>query len=132
MILDGSATTLYDFTTAQSKAYQNPALINTAMKDFGNGVFGMWGGNSNGMTTGLNAPNQVKVSAPNPSNDYFYLFNTTLSGNLTNILTNRYHPADMNMDGQVKMTAPNNTNDYFFLFNTVLTGNATIILNQHQ
>jgi hypothetical protein len=74
----------------------------------------------------------VKASAPNPSNDYFYLFNTTLSGNLTTILSNVYHPADVNMDGQVKMTAPNNTNDFFFLFNTVLLGNIATILNQHQ
>jgi hypothetical protein len=128
-----AAPALYDFSTGQTQAFQDGAITtNAAMKEVSTGVFGMWGGNANGMTAGTNAVNQVKANAPNPSNDFFYLFNTTLGGNLLTILNNVYHPADVNMDGQVKMTAPNNTNDFFFLFNSVLSGNIATILNQHQ
>ena len=41
---------VYDFSTAQSQAYQNPAITtNAAMVDLTGGAFGMLGGNANGV-----------------------------------------------------------------------------------
>ena len=129
--LGATAPASYDFNTGQAKAYQNIAVIsNPAMKDLGAGVFGMWGGNGNGYTV-TGAP-FVRASGPTAQNDYLFLLQTTLGGNVSTILPNKYHPGDMNMDGQVRASGPTSQNDYIFLLQTVLGGNVSTIYNQHQ
>ena len=129
--LGAAAPALYDFSTAQANAYQNLAITsNAAMKDLGGGVFSLWGGNANGMTT-AGSP-AVRASGPLTQNDYLFLISTTLGGDVTTILTNRYHPADMNLDASVRATGPLTQNDYLFLITTVLAGDVSKIISQHQ
>jgi hypothetical protein len=116
---------VYDFTTAQSRAFQDGTITsNTAMKDLSGGAFGLWGGNANSNTT-------VRASGPLAQNDYLQLVTTTLGGDVNLVLT-RYSASDMNMDGTIRASGPLSTNDYLFLINTVLNGNVTIIFTQHQ
>lgn len=120
----------YDFTTALSQAYQNPAnLVNTAMKDLTGGKFGLWGGNAN-------SNNSVRANGgANPLiNDYAFLINSVLGGSATAIINNVYNAADLNMNGTVRANGGANPliNDYAFLINSVLGGSATLIINQHQ
>lgn len=116
-----STATLYDFTTGQAQAYQNPAnTANTAMKDLGNGLFAMWGGDgtSNGVVryTGL-------------GNDETFLASTTLGGNLTTVLTPVYNYADFNMNGKVSYTGL--ANDEAFLSSSIFGSVQTLVLSQH-
>jgi hypothetical protein len=116
----------YDFTTAQSQAYQNPAITsNAAMVDLGEGRFGLWGGNANGNSTS-------RATGGQPLNDYLYLLNTLLNGNFTVIVNNLYTSADLNLDGSARATGGQPLNDYLFLLNAVLAGNFTIIRSEHQ
>ncbi|MBV4356838.1 hypothetical protein [Pinibacter aurantiacus] len=118
--LSGTAT-LYDFTSGQAQAYQNPSITtNTAMKDMGNGLFAMWGGD--GTSNGV-------VRYTGPGNDEFFLVTTTLGGVSTNVLNNVYHNADFNLNGKVCYTSPGC--DEFFLSTTVLAGVSTAAVNQH-
>ena len=120
-----------NFSTAQTEAYQNPAITtNAAQKNLTASVFGMWGGNANGMTT-AGSP-AVRASGPTPQNDYLYLIFTTLGGDVSNILSIVYHPADVNLDGQVRGSGPLVQNDYLFILTTILGGNVSTIINQHQ
>lgn len=120
----------YDFTTAQSQAFQNGAILtNAAMKDLTAGKFGLWGGNAN-------SNNSVRANGgANPLiNDYAFLINSVLGGSATAIISNVYNTADLNMNGTVRANGGANPliNDYAFLINSVLGGSATLILNQHQ
>ncbi|XZF14905.1 hypothetical protein ACTHGU_02130 [Chitinophagaceae bacterium MMS25-I14] len=115
------APVAYDFTTAQAKAYQNGTITtNPAMKDLGNGLFAMWGGDAN---------SNSKVSYQGLNNDYNYLANIVLGGNLSTTLNNVYNNADMNMNGKVSAQGLNN--DYNFLTGTVLNNALTIIFSAH-
>ncbi len=130
-LLDGTLgltanNSTYDFTDAQSKAFQNVSnTINAAQKDFGNGVFGMWGGNGNSNTT-------VRANGPIAINDYLFLVTITLGGDITMVQNNVYKTVDYNLDGTVRANGPLALNDYLFLFTTVLLGDVLKILNQHQ
>jgi hypothetical protein len=118
----------YDFTSAQSKAYQNAAIINNAaMKDFGGGKFGLWAGNSNGNNT-------IRASGIAPTlNDFLYLVNIVLGGNVAIIIPSAYNSADINMDGIIRASGLNaNQNDFLYLVNMVLNGNAAIVYSEHQ
>lgn len=112
--------TLYDFTTAQGAAYQNPAITgNTALTAMGGGVFAMWGGdaNSNG-----------NVRASGPSNDQNAILQR-LGGNTSLILTGIYTPEDLNLNGNVRYSG--SQNDRNLLLNDVLGGQGNLILAQH-
>ncbi|MER3499796.1 MAG: hypothetical protein C4308_14840, partial [Chitinophagaceae bacterium] len=125
-LVNGSESPVaYDFTTAQSQAYQNTGITtNAAMKDLG-GVFGMWGGNANQNTS-------IRASGGPTINDYLFLVNTVLGGDIELILNNVYNSADINMDGIVRASGGGpSINDYLFLVNTILNGDISIILNQH-
>ncbi len=125
-ILGVAVPALYDFTTAQSQAYQDGTIsVNAAMKDLGGGVFGMYGGNSNANTS-------VRASGPLAQNDYLQLITTTLGGNVTAIQNGVYNASDMNMDGTVRAGGPLPQNDYLFLVTTALAGDVTKIIQQHQ
>lgn len=134
-LLQDNVTALYDFTTAQSKAYQDPAIAalappnnNAAMKDLG-GVFGLWAGNANSNTT-------VRTSGSLGINDYLNLINTQLGGSAGTVLGTAaapvYNNADLNLDGVVRASGGLAINDYLVLVNTVLGGIAGAIYTQHQ
>jgi hypothetical protein len=133
LLLQDNVTVPYNFTTAQSQAYQNPAITtNSAMKDLGSGVFGLWAGNANGN-------NVVRASGLNATvNDFLYLVNTVLGGNNALILgppssSPVYNAADLNMDGSARASGLNSTlNDFLYLVNVVLGGNNALIFTAHQ
>jgi hypothetical protein len=116
----GSATT-YDFSSAQSQAFQDGTITptNDAMKDLGGGVFGLWAGNANGNTnvrfTGLNNDAGIILSA--------------LGGNQAILLSSTYNSGDLNLDGTVRYTGLNN--DAGVLLG-VLGSNQAAIYGQHQ
>ncbi|NOT52607.1 MAG: fibronectin type III domain-containing protein [Chitinophagaceae bacterium] len=123
---------VYDFSTAQAQAFQDPAILalappnnNNAMRDLGAGVFGMWAGNANANTA-------VRASGPLAQNDYLFLISTTLGNDVNLILSNVYSNADMNMDGQVRASGPLSQNDYLFLISTVLGNDVNRVVAQHQ
>jgi hypothetical protein len=132
--LDGAmgsnpSPTLYDLTTAQAQAFQNVTITtNAAMKDLGSGVFGMWGGNANANTT-------VRASGGQAINDYLFILNTVLGGNIGTILGTAgspvYNSADLNLDGVVRASGGQAINDYLQLVNTILGGNIGNIFTQH-
>ncbi|MDH7462511.1 hypothetical protein QEG73_14520 [Chitinophagaceae bacterium 26-R-25] len=116
-----SAATLYDFTNAQAQAYQNPSITtNAAMKDLGNGLFAMWGGDGS---------RNAKTSYSGVSNDESYLSSGALGGVLTTVLSSVYHNADYNMNGTVSYNGVNN--DESFLTPGVLGSVLTLIISQH-
>ncbi len=117
----GGTPTSYDFSSAQSQAYQNSSITtNAAMVALG-GRFGLWGGNGNGN-------NNVRYTGA--SNDANYLLSTILGGLQTRVLTNVYSNGDYNMNGTVRYTGASNDNT--FLLSTVLGGVSTKIITQHQ
>jgi hypothetical protein len=119
VFVNGATPVLYDFTTAQSQAFQNGAVTsNAAMKDF-SGVFCMWGGN-------VNANNNTKYTGP--QNDALALL-ALLGANQAAILSNVYSGGDVNMDGTVRYTGPNN--DALALL-AVLSANQAAVINEHQ
>jgi hypothetical protein len=131
-LVDGSATSPvpYDFSTAQTQAFQDGAIVtNAAMVDLTGGKFGMWGGNAN---PGLASATSVRASGGPTINDYLYLINTALAGDVTLIVPNVYSTADMNMDGTVRASGGPAINDYLFLINSVLGSSLLTIINQHQ
>jgi hypothetical protein len=126
VFVNGVAPVLYDFTTAQSQAFQNAALPNPAMKDLSGGtVFGMWGGNANSNTS-------TRASGALSTNDYLYLVNILLGGNTATILSNTYSSGDLNLDGAVRASGALTTNDYLILVNIILGGNTANIYTEHQ
>jgi hypothetical protein len=119
MTLNGTATS-YDFSTAQAQAYQNSAITtNAALKDMGNGIFAMWGGDANG---------NGKVSYQGLNNDLTAL-SSTLGGNLSTTLSNVYRNADLNFTGTVSGQGLNN--DQTFLTSNVLSNLLTAIYTAH-
>jgi YD repeat-containing protein len=79
----------YNFTTAQSQAYQNTTIIsNPAMKDLGGSKFGLWRGNSN-------SDNSINIVD----------FAQTKSASTPN-QANVYQRTDINMDGNINVVDP--------------------------
>ncbi len=118
--LGSVAPALYNFSNGQSKAYQNPTVLtNAAMKDFGNGLFGMWGGNVD-----LN----TNVKFTGPFNDAAALLGL-LGSNQSAILNSQYSRGDVDMNGTVKFTGPFNDAAALLGF---LGSNQSAIFTQHQ
>jgi hypothetical protein len=114
------SSTLFDFTTSQANAYQNPAVtVNAAMKDMGSGIYAMWAGNVNG---------NVNVRYSGLSNDLAALL-AVLGGSQSTVLSNVYNNADLNMNGVVRYSGINNDNAFLL---AVLGGNQASIFTQHQ
>jgi hypothetical protein len=123
VFVNGATPVLYDFTTAQAQAFQNPAVtLNAAMKDF-SGVFCMWGGN-------VNANNNTKYTGP--QNDALALL-AQLSANQAAIVQlpggDPYKGGDVNLDGVIRYTGPNN--DALALL-AVLSANQAAVITEHQ
>jgi hypothetical protein len=119
VLVSGGTPVLYDFTTGQAQAYQDPAILtNSAMKDLGLGVFGMFAGNANGN-------NNIRFTGLN--NDAGVIL-TALSGNQGGTATG-YNMADLNLDGTVRFTGLNNDAGVLL---TALNGNQSNLFTQHQ
>lgn len=126
VFVNGATPTTYDFTVNESKAYQNVAITtNAAMKDLGNGIFGMWAGNANSNTS-------VRASGALSTNDYLYLVNILLGGNVATVATPVYSNGDLNLDGTLRASGSLTNNDYLILVNTLLGGNVANIYTEHQ
>jgi hypothetical protein len=109
----------YDYTTSQSKAYQDPAITgNTAMANLGGGKFGLWAGNAYPDFT-------VKYDGSN--NDREEILNKVGFYTPSNIIQ-VYHRADVDMNSWVKYMGTGN--DKVFIYN-VLSGNVTNTLQSH-
>lgn len=117
MTLFKTTNTNYNFTTAQTQAYQG-AVTNNPMATLTGGVFGMWGGNANSNTN-------VRYSGP--SNDENQLLNTCLGGNKGAVL-NGYLNCDLNLNGVLRYSGPNN--DENVLLNTILGGTKSTVITQ--
>jgi hypothetical protein len=119
-LLQDNATFTYDFTDAQSKAFQNGTVTtNAAMKDLGSGVFGLWAGNANSNTT-------VRYAGPGNDPASILLF---LGSSIGGIVNNVYSTNDVNMDGTVRYAGPGN--DPGFLLSNTLGGLIGFILGEH-
>jgi hypothetical protein len=119
-LLQDNTIFTYNFTDAQSKAYQNPAVTtNAAMKDLGSGVFGLWTGNANSNTT-------VRYAGLNNDPASILVF---LGGAIGGIISNVYSNNDVNMDGTVRYAGLNN--DPGFLLSNALGGLIGFILTEH-
>ena len=93
-LLQDGVTFSYNFTTAQSQAYQNPGILtNPAMKDLGSGRFALWGGD--GTKNGI-------VNYTPIGNDEAFL-KAALGGILSSSASG-YLDADFNMNGVVNYT----------------------------
>ena len=113
--LSEESSTVYDFTIASSQASGTEP-----MSDLGNGVWGMWGGNTTGDAT-------VRATGPPTINDYSNLLN--FLGGPNGIITDIYSRRDINMDGNARATGPPSINDYSRLLN-ILGTSVNIILEQ--
>jgi hypothetical protein len=119
VFVNGATPVLYDFTTAQAQAYQDPAILtNAAMKDLSGGVFGMFAGNAN-------ANNNIRFTGLN--NDAGVIL-TALGGN-QGATASGYNMADLNLDGTVRFTGLNNDAGVLL---TALNGNQSNLFTQHQ
>ena len=109
----------FNFSSGQTQAYQNPAITtNTAMKDMGNGIFALWGGNAN-------SNNALRYSTPgNDPSSILAFVGGIPTGNTTNI----YTANDVNMDRKVKYSTPGN--DPGFILST-LGGLPTAFFTEH-
>jgi hypothetical protein len=118
---------LYDFTTSQSKAYQNPSITsNVAMAQHAN-TFMMWGGNANMDST-------VRVTTLLLSQgDPVYIVGNILAGNPNTVLSTIYSPADVNMDAIVRInTLLLTKGERPFILGTVFSGVSSAILREHK
>ena len=114
---------VYDFSSAQSQAFQNIAITtNPAQRDLTGGVFGMWGGNGN-------SDGFVRATGLASQNDFLFLLNA-MGFNPANIINNVYNKADLNLDGIVRATGLTSINDYLFLL-SALDSNPAKIVSQH-
>lgn len=89
-----SISTLYDFTTAATKAYSLNYTLNPPMATLAGGKFGLWGGNA-----GLN--NWVRYGGPN--NDP-----TAVLAAVGTSVVYGYLQADVNMNGAARYGGPGN------------------------
>jgi len=99
--LDLVNTTLFDFTTGMGQAYNDAGVSNGPMVDLGSGVFGMYGGDTNGdgyvrYTDGFIPP---VTSIPSDALSIF-----SALGNVSNGQSTDYLPTDVNLDGYVRYT----------------------------
>jgi len=109
----------YDFTDAQSKAWQKPGITdNPAMKDLGGGYFGMFAGDCNPDTL---------VYYYNTNSDKVAIVNKVGGNTLSNIPMG-YLIEDLNMDGFVKFTGKDS--DRTVLYNA-MDGHVSDSLRAH-
>jgi hypothetical protein len=128
--LQDNVVSTYDFTTAQSQAYQDPTITTNAAMAQNGSVYLMWAGNAN-------ADIYVRVTSqaipPIPS-DASYLLGTILGGNPSGTVSG-YSLGDINMDGKVRATSsaiPPIPSDVSFILSTPLGGNNNATRREHK
>ncbi|HEU4610073.1 MAG TPA: hypothetical protein VFS31_18260, partial [Chitinophagaceae bacterium] len=128
--LDKTTATAYDFTMAQTQAYQNSSITtNSAMANNG-AVYMMWAGNAN-------QDKYVRVTSqafPSVPSDGSYILGALLGGNSNNSLST-YSTGDVNMDGKTRATSqafPSIPSDISFILSTVLQGNSGASRKEHN
>ncbi len=87
-----AASPAFNFTSAQTQAYQKTGISNTALKSLGGGKFGLWAGNANA--------NSSVVYDGGSSDRITILLGVGLTTPGVPI-TNTYHNRDVNMDGDI-------------------------------
>jgi hypothetical protein len=102
------ASSLYDFTTAQAKAYGTNPMASLS------GVYGMWAGDANG-------DGVVKYNLSN--NDRLLIYNRIGNAGL-NVTVNGYYSEDLNLDGIVKYNLSNN--DRLLIYNVIGNGGLNV------
>lgn len=130
LALSRTSTTNYDFTTAQTQAYQNPAITTNAAMGQNGPTYVLWAGN-------INTDQFVRVTSqalpPIPS-DAAYLLATVLGGNSNATITG-YSIGDANMDGRVRAVSsalPPIPSDVAYILATVLGGNSNATRREHK
>ncbi len=128
-LLQDNMVSNYDFTTAQSQAYQDGAIVTNAAMAQSGSVFLMWAGNAN-------ADNFVRVTSstiPPIASDAAYML--TLLGGNPNATLSTYSNGDINMDGKTRVTSstiPPIPSDVAFILSTPLSGNNNATRKGHQ
>jgi len=113
----------YDFTTAQSQAWDNTSITtNDAMKDLGSGIYGLWVGDANG-------DGQVQY-ASGANSDQVTILNAVGSTTPGNIVLNTYTDNDVNLDGDVQYASGANS-DQVTILNVVGSTTPGNILSAH-
>lgn len=121
-LLQDNAVFSHDFSTGQSKAFQDGAIINNAAMASIPGTFptfALWGGN-------VNANTNVRFSGP--QNDNLALL-TLLGGNTSISVGPVYSLGDVNLNGTMRFSGPQNDN---LAMLAVLVGNTSIVYTEHQ
>ncbi len=121
---------VYDFTTAQEAAYQNPAISsNAAMKVVGEGRFGLWGGNVNGNGIvnygAIGSDRYALLTWPDIGPGHQLGLNNILTSQLTGVYAN----SDVNMNGTINYGSIGS--DRYFILNNVLNNQLTVPVSQH-
>jgi len=99
MALAKTTSTAYDFSSAQAKAYQDPAITTNAAMAQSGPLFSMWGGNAN-QDIYVRATTQTLPPPLKPSDAAAIL---VILGNNSNA-TGGYTPGDINLDGYTRAT----------------------------
>ncbi|MBL7743162.1 MAG: fibronectin type III domain-containing protein [Chitinophagaceae bacterium] len=124
------AVLAYDFTTSQSKAYQNPSITtNAAMTQVGPD-FCLWAGNANG-------DEYIRVTSlaiPPILSDASFILGVILGGN-TNTGISGYSQGDLNFDGFSRATSqaiPPVSSDISFILGSPLNGDSNATKREHK
>ena len=118
--LADNSTFAFNFSSAQTQAYQDGTITaNAAMKDLGNGIFALWGGNASGN-------NVVRYSTPGNDPAAILAF---LGGITTGNVSNIYSIMDVNMNRRVFYSTPGN--DPAFILGQVLGSVTTVLVTEH-
>lgn len=107
-------TDVYDFSTSLSQAYGTGAQMAT----IGSGKFALRGGN-------VIPDNTIRSTGLPAVNDYTKIL--ALLGSTTNVLSNVYNQADVNLNGSVRATGLPGINDYTQLLNFIGAGVSLIL-----
>lgn len=128
--LDKTTATAYDFTTAQTQAYQNSSITtNSAMANNG-AVYMMWAGNAN-------QDKYVRYTSqafPFVASDAAFIVQNFLNGDL-NATLSTYNSGDVNMDGKTRATSqafPFIPSDKAFILSSVLVGDINASRREHN
>jgi hypothetical protein len=128
--LDKTTATAYDFTTAQTQAYQNSSITtNSAMANNG-AVYMMWAGNAN-------QDKYVRYTSqafPFVGSDAASIVQNFLNGDL-NATLSTYNSGDVNMDGKTRATSqafPFIPSDKAFILSSVLVGDINASRREHN
>ncbi|MBL0181986.1 MAG: hypothetical protein IPP96_06690 [Chitinophagaceae bacterium] len=133
-LVDGNAITpaTYDFTSAQSQALQDGAIVTNAAMAQNGSAFMLWAGNVN-QDVYVRATTQTLPPPTKPSDASAIL--VILGGDAN--ATGGYTAGDVNMDGYTRATTqtlppPAKPSDAAFILSTPLSGNGNATRQEHK